>query len=212
MSSNTGKERARRYRQKLAADGGRTLAFYIDGANDARLKELMAEHGMGQGDALKFAIHLAHAATFATEDTATEATTDEQPATKDTRQPKQGTLPGVTSQATQATKDNTKDSNGTAATDERPTEPKPIPEPTPPQGPTLEQIAEATTWSGVPWAQGSKATLPKKMLAQWLEHRRGDGWTLREMCAALNEAGIPTAKGLQWKHGGLHTFMSRYCK
>jgi hypothetical protein len=64
MSSNTGKERARRYRQKLAADGGRTLAFYIDGANDTRLKELMAEHGMGQGDTLKFAIHLAHAATL----------------------------------------------------------------------------------------------------------------------------------------------------
>jgi len=198
---STGKERARRYRQKLAADGGRTLAFYIDGANDKRLKELMEAHGMGQGDALKFAIHLAHAATFATEPA---DTTDEQP-TADTRQPKQGTLPGVESQATPTTKDNTKDSNTPT------TEPEPIPD-TPQHGPTLEQIADATTWSGIPGAHGSKPTLPKRMLASWLEHRRGDGWTFQKMTDELNEAGIPTSTGKPWKRGSVDGFMRRYCK
>lgn len=212
---STGKERARRYRQKLAADGGRTLAFYIDGANDKRLKELMEAHGMGQGDTLKFAIHLAHAATFATEPEADvqqpqlEPTTDEQP-TADTRHPKQARLPGVESQATPTTKDNTKDSN-TPTTDERQAEP--TPKPTPPAEPTLDEIAEAITWSGIPWAQGSKPTLPKKMLARWIEQRHwGDRWTLQRMCDALNEAGIPTVRGLQWKHGGLDTFIRRHCK
>jgi hypothetical protein len=232
MSSNTGKDRARRYRQKLATEGGRTLAFYIDGANDKRLKDLMDAHGLGQGDTLKFAIHLAHAATFATEpepateDTAiplqaTEATqsntvdsngeptTDEQP-TADTGHPKQARLPGVESQATPTTKDNTDDSN-TPTTDERQAEP--TPKPTPPADPSLEQIADATTWSGIPWATGSRPTLPKKMLARWIEQRHwGDGWTLQKMTDALNEAGIPTSMGKLWKRGSVDGFMRRYCK
>ena len=78
--SNTdkSKERAKEYRQRLKARGGRTLTLYLEPENNDYLQKLTAEYQTTQNNIVNMALELFYRATFEPDpDQATDSSTEQ---------------------------------------------------------------------------------------------------------------------------------------
>ncbi len=194
MSAKSNKERTRAYREKLREKGGRNVSVYLDGPNNERLKALMNYYQLGQNDAVKFAIELTYRATFEP----IESVTDNVTINNDL-------------ELEQVETSNTESNYYYQEVEpEKPTE-------------SEAQYIESNITSNdnkenelvliVKSMDGEKHTEDSKTkLADWVSTQREKNISLQKICNVLNEAGIPTIRGIPWKPGGLDTFVRSYCK